>query len=73
MKYFFGLKLLFEITIEQDDSVSQNPAVSAQTVIYLALFVCGPTVPHAGEVVQVWLVNVVAWEVLVKQGYQYYL
>lgn len=34
--------------------------VSVQTVIYLALFVCGPTVPHALRAVLAWQVNVVA-------------
>lgn len=43
-----------------------------QTVIYQALFVCGPTVLHALKVVRVPLVNVVAWVVLVKLVYLYY-
>lgn len=69
----FFLSNYFELPLNNMTQFYTFPAVSAQIVIYLALFVCGLTVPHAGEVVQVWPENVVAWEVLVKQGFQSYL
>lgn len=46
---------------------------SVLTAIYLVPFVCGLTALLALRVALLQLVNVVAWEVLAKRGYHYYL